>query len=300
MLGIANYAMKGPTQAYSLAVLFAILTIWFAPIGILWGALIVLVTLRVGIAEGAKVLAASSIAALGLASLITGSIWPAIVSIIEYALPVWAFAVYLRQTQSLEKTLVAIVGVMAFAIFGFHMAVVNPGAWWLQVLNTTLQPILSEANMDIPAEALSQFTNMLTFLIGMFMVMLWFAIVLIGRWWQGSLYYPGKFQHDFYRLKLPASLAYAAVALSLLGLIFSDNSLLMDLSGVVMAGLMFQGLAIAHMVLSNQGRSKFWLITLYILIFLVPQTILILATIALLDIWMDFRKLNAQNTSSEE
>ncbi|GAB6034312.1 DUF2232 domain-containing protein [Galenea microaerophila] len=296
MLAIANTVMKGPKQAYLLASLLAFLTLLFSPVGLLWGAVIVLVTLRVGTQEGLKLLAVSALVNILGTLVITGSYLPALAAVMEYAAPVWAFAALLRQTQSLETTLTAIMLVVVGSILAFYLAVGNPEQWWLQVITQILEPVMTQANLDLPAEALQEFAHMLTFLMGMFMVILWFGIVLWGRWWQSRLYYPGQFQKDFYRLKLPASVVYAAIILSVAGLIFSQSTLLMDLTGVLMAGLMFQGLAIAHKVFS--AKHKAWLIGLYVLLFLFPQTILILATIALLDFWFDFRKLDGETPSN--
>lgn len=296
MLFIANTVMKGPKQAYLLAILLAFLTLWFSPVGFLWGAVIVLVTVQINATEGAKLLLASALVHTLATLLVIGSALPALAALIEFAIPVWFFAVLLRQTQSLEQVLTAIVTTVVGAVLLFYLAVGSPEQWWLQLLNSTLKPLLDQAQLQMPADALQQFAHMLTFLLGMFMVMLWYGMVLLGRWWQSKLYYPGRFQQDFYQLKLPASLVYAAIAISVAGLIFSDSILLMDISGVLMAGLMFQGLAIAHKVLSDRESHKAWLIGLYFLIFLFPQTILILATIALLDFWLDFRKLNSEPT----
>lgn len=298
MLAIANTVMKGPKQAYILASLLAFLTLWFSPVGLLWGAVIVLVTLRVSAQEGAKLLGVSALVHILATMMVLGSTLPAMVALMEYAVPIWGFAALLRQTQSLEITLTTILIVLVGAVLLFYLAVVSPEQWWLQVLQTVLQPVLAQANFDMPQETLQQLAHMLTFLMSTFMVILWFGIVLWGRWWQSRLYYPGQFQQDFYRLKLPANVVYAAIAISVAGLIFSDSTLLMDISGVLMAGLMFQGLAIAHKVLSDKESHKAWLISLYVLIFLFPQTILILATIALLDFWLDFRKLNGETPSS--
>jgi len=298
MLAIANTVMKGPKQAYLLASLLALLTVLFSPVGLLWGAVIVLVTLRVGEAEGAKLLALSALVHILTTMMLLGSALPAMAALMEYAIPIWGFAVLLRKTQSFEKTLSALVIFVVGLILLFYLLVGSPQQWWLQVLQTVLQPVLAQANLEMPQESLAQFAGMLTFLMGMFVVMLWFGILLWGRWWQSRLYYPGQFQQDFYRLKLPANVVYATIAISIAGLVFNQSGLLTDISGVLMAGLMFQGLAIAHKVLNDKGSHNAWLVALYVLIFIFPQIILILATIALLDFWLDFRKLNGETPTN--
>ena len=127
-------------------------------------------------------------------------------------------------------------------------------------------------------------------LLASFVLILWFSILMTARWWQGSLYYPGQFQSDFYQLSLPKTVAYVAILLAVLGAVFGNQQgLIFDLSGVVISGLMFQGLAIAHQTVAVKKLHTAWLVSLYVALFIFPQVMLILAVIGLLDIWSDFR-----------
>ena len=290
MLGLAKFVMKGPYQALIAAVLLSVLTIWIAPLGLLVGAIIALVTLRVGVLDGFKVLVWSMVANVGLTVALTGSYLPAWISIMEFMLPVWLLAVVLRNTNSFAITLQMAMILVGLAVIGFHLIVPNTAEWWLTLFNQQIKPLLDASQLDYQVESIQKLAEMLTMLLASFALILWFSIVMIARWWQGTLYNPGQFQTDFYQFSLPKNIAYLAIILALLGLVFgSEQGLVFDLSGVVISALMFQGLAIAHQTVAVKKLHTAWLVTLYVALFLFPQVMLILAVIGLLDIWSDFR-----------
>lgn len=290
MLGIANYTMKGPLQALIAVCAFSVLSVWVAPLGLFVGAIIALVTLRVSISEGFKTLAWAVISHMMVSIYLSGSYWPGIIAVIEYMLPVWVMSVILRQTNSIAAALQFAMVLAGAAVLTFHLMVPNPADWWLTLFNEHIAPVLAQSNVEYQAEAIKELASLITMLIGIFAVILWFSILIIARWWQSELYYPGQFKTDFYQLRLTRPTAYAAIALAVLGLILGDDvALIQDLSSVIIVGLMIQGIAIAHHTVSINQLHTAWLVTMYVLLFIFPQTMLILATIGLIDSWMDFR-----------
>ncbi|MDA3807769.1 MAG: hypothetical protein PF440_07635 [Thiomicrorhabdus sp.] len=290
MLAIAKYSMKGPMQAIIAVCLFAALSVWIAPLGIFVGAIIALVTLKVSVAEGFKTLVWGAASQVLLTVMISGAYWPAIVSVLEYMLPVWLMSVVLRQTDSLASALQTAMIMTGLAVLGFHLMIPNPAEWWLALFNQHAVPVLEAAEVVYQPDVISGMVKMVTMLLAVFAVILWFSILTMGRWWQSELYNPGQFKVDFYQLKLPKSTAYVAILLAIFGLVSGQSAgLVYDLSGIVIVGLMFQGVAIAHQTVSIKQLHKAWLVGLYFLLFLFPQTMLILATIGLVDTWVDFR-----------
>jgi len=290
MLGIANYAMKGPMQAIIAVVLFSALSVFLAPFGILVGATIALVTLRVSVTEGFKTLAWGVVSHVALTLMISGSYIPAIISVIEYMLPVWVMAVVLRKTNSLALALQLAMILVGLSVIGFHLVIDNPTEWWVTQFNLHVAPLLEASKVPFDAELISNLAEMVTMLMAVFMIILWFSILVVARWWQSELYHPGQFKTDFYQLALPRSTAYMAIALAIIGLVNgAEPGLVYDLSGLIIAGLMFQGLAIAHHTVSIKQLHSAWLVGLYIVLFLFPQAMLVLATIGLVDSWVDFR-----------
>lgn len=290
MLAIAKYSMKGPSQAIIAVCLFAALSVWVAPLGIFVGAIIALVTLKVSVTEGFKTLVWGVTSHVLLTVMISGAYWPAIISVLEYMLPVWLMSIVLRQTNSLASALQTAMIMTGLGILGFHLMIPNPAEWWLALFNQHAVPILEAAEIVYQSDIVAEMVKMVTMLLAVFAVILWFSILTVGRWWQSELYNPGQFKIDFYQLKLSKSTAYIAILLAVLGLVSGQSvGLVYDLSGIVIVGLMFQGLAIAHQTVAIKQLHTAWLAGLYFLLFLFPQTMLILATIGLVDTWVDFR-----------
>lgn len=290
MLAIANYAMKGPMPAAIVVVLTSALSVLIAPVGLITGGVIALITLRISNIEGLKSLLMAAATQFILTFVMTGSSLTAWVGIMEFLLPAWVLAVVLRETQCMAKTLQVALILIAAGLALFHLSVDDVPAYWLGLYNQVVAPVLAEAKVDYDADLIAQLANMVTMILGVFALMLWYSLVLLGRWWQSQLYLPGKFREDFYQLRLSNALAYTAIAVSIASLAMGQNTgLLYDLTGLFIAAFMFQGIAIAHATVTKKQASIGWLVGIYVLLFIFPQTMLILATIGLIDTWMNFR-----------
>ena len=292
---IANYSMKGQSQSMIAVLLLSMITVWFTPLGMLLGAVIALVTLRVGVNEGLKVLLIAMVANVGISMLLTGSSWSGVMAIAEYMLPIWLLALVLRKTNSLASVIHLAMLMAGVGVVGFYLAVGEPVVWWTNIINSILLPIMLEAGLEAPKELMENMAKVATMFFGMFVVILWTSILLIARWWQSELYFPGKFREDFFQIRLPKNVAYLAIVVALAGLLV-ESGILRDLSGVIIAGLMFPGLAIAHQAVDVKKMSSGWLIGLYFLLFIFPQMLLIVAAIGLVDTWLDIRSRWIQNT----
>ncbi len=116
--------------------------------------------------------------------------------------------------------------------------------------------------------------------------------VLIARWWQAMLYNPGGFRQEFHTLRLHRALGFAG--LLLLGLILAglggEGGLILDLTLLLAAALLLQGLAVAHGVSGLRKAHPVWLVAMYILwFFAMPQISMMLVAVGLADLWLDFR-----------
>ena len=127
--------MRGPSQAIIAVCLFAALSVWVAPLGIFAGAIIALVTLRVSVIEGFKTLVWGVTAHVLLSVMLSGSYWPALISVLEYMFPVWLMSVVLRQTSSLASALQAAMVMAGLGVIGFYLMVPEPAQWWLALFN---------------------------------------------------------------------------------------------------------------------------------------------------------------------
>lgn len=291
MIAIANFVMKGPMQAYLAAIGFALLTVWFSPFGVFAGAVIALVTLRVGVSDGFKTLLAAAAVHFIVSGFLSGTYAPGLVVLLEFMLPVWLLALVLRQTNSMGLTLQLAALMAGLGLLLAHLMLGDLPAWWMGLFDQAFRPVLEEAGVAYSAEMIEQMASVMSMLLVMFAVVLWFGIVLTARWMQSVLYYPGQFQADFHQLRLPKSVAIATVIVAITSMFLNDASggLLGDLFGLLSVVLMFQGLAIAHHAVLKKDLSNGWLIALYFLLFVFPQTVLVLAIVGLADTFSDFR-----------
>lgn len=288
---VAEYSMKGPIQAWIATILLSIMMVFFSPFGLLLGAVVALITLRINLLEGFKAMLMATVLCLVINLWVNGSYWPAMVLIMEFILPVWFMASALRLTNDLSKTLALALLMAGLVVLVFHLLVGEPQLWWQQVFEQYLMPVLEQSQVVLEPgvmATLNDVSEMITLLFSLVMVMIWFSTLLLARWWQATLFYPGKFKADFHQLKLPRNIAVLAVLIALAG-VFFEMSLLQSLTAVLMAGFMFQGLALFHQAVTKRAMSQAWLVGLYVFMFLFPQTILILATIGLSDTWLDVR-----------
>ena len=288
MLFVANYTMKGSLQALIATILLAMLSVFFSPFGVLLGAVIALVTLRVGGIDGFKTLMAAMVTSFALSSFVLGNTLTSVLAVFEYMLPVWIIALVLRKTNSLSSAIHVSMLMAGGSIAVFHLFVGDTVTWWSELFNSVLLPVMTEAEMEIPAEAVENIANIATLVFGMSAIFLWVSIAFIARWWQSQLYYPGKFGESFYQVRLPSSIAYLAIVVIIASLVVK-SAFIQDLAGVMTAGLLLVGLAIAHHAISIKKMSKAWLVSLYVLLVLFPQTILIVSAIGLADIWLNIR-----------
>lgn len=288
MLFVANYTMKGPSQALLATLILAMLSIFFAPFGLLLGAVIALVTLRVGEIEGLKTLMLAMLANYIVAAFVLDSPISSVVAIFEYMLPIWLIALVLRKTNSLASAIHLAMIMASVGVVAFHLIVGDSALWWQALFKSIMLPVIQEAGVEIPSDAIAKMASVATLVIGMLAVFLWVSIAFIARWWQSQLYYPGRFGENFYQIRLPNNIAYFAAAVVVASLVV-ESALMKDLAAVLIAGLLFPGIAIAHYTVATQEMSKAWLIALYFLLFLFPQTIFIVAVIGLIDTWLDIR-----------
>jgi hypothetical protein len=288
MLAVANYIMKGPFQANLSVVLLTALSILMSPFGLLAGAAIALITLRVSPVEGVKNLVIALITLFGLNMVVGSGVNLALIAAFEFFLPVFVLSLLLRRTNSLALTLEGAALMVVAALMIFYLSVDSPSAWWMGIFDQYLSPLLSQADVTYDATAMLSLAEMMTMLLSVFLLSLWFLIILIARWWQGALYYPGRFQQDFHQLSLSNNAVWIAIV-SCIAALFVGSGLIYDIAALLIAVFMFQGLAIAHHSVTQKQASNGWLVGIYLLLFLLPQTMLILATLGLLDRWIKVR-----------
>jgi hypothetical protein len=114
--------------------------------------------------------------------------------------------------------------------------------------------------------------------------------LFLGRWWQGQLYNPGGFGTDFRTLRLhPVSGLLGLLLVAFVGFL-PGPGLAPDLLLVLTPLWLFQGLAVIHGLFAERGARPAWLVGVYVLLILfMPQTLMLVACLGLVDTWADLR-----------
>ena len=270
MRGLAEFVMKGRKQAIMAVMLLGLvpLVYYLSP------AIVGLIMLRKGWRDAAFVLAWAVLPMLGWVVAVGDPI-PLIV-----LLGVSGLALLLRETESLEFTLVAavLVGVGVEIYFRLQPAT-------LDLLFEQMELYLATNNL--PELQIDDLRDVFTSIIGAVYMFLSIVLLMLARWMQATLFNPGGFQREFHARRVEQK-----VALLLLGLMLLANY------GVVLPEpwvmyfvlpLLFSGLALVHGVVAKKQMPSVWLkIFYFFMIFSVVIQLVVL--LALVDSWYNFRQ----------
>ena len=295
MRGIAQFAMRGRMQAVMSVTVLAMLSLLLAPLSILSGAAVALVSLRQGPRDGMLVITMSTVASGVLSYLLFSDILPAIVFALVVWMPVWVLALILRWSRSLALSLQAGV-LMTLLLAGlFYLAVPQPADYWYELLREPMQQLLANSQLSETGQDMDQITASLAEWItavmsaGFFLQLV--AILLIGRWWQALLFNPGGFGQEFRELKFSRLMAIVAAPFFLWLILSQPPEWVLTLGLVMLSAYFIQGLAVTHGLLQTVKANTVWLIGIYVLLFIaMPYMMTALAMTGFTDTWFNFRK----------
>jgi len=112
--------------------------------------------------------------------------------------------------------------------------------------------------------------------------------LILGRYWQASLYNPGGFGREFRAIRFPKSVALSLLAVMCVAPFFGPHALI--LLPLCSAPLVFAGLALVHGLVAQKRLATFWLVGMYVT--LLPFMHLLgplLVVLAIVDSLIDFR-----------
>lgn len=295
--GIADFAMQGRWQAGVAAALLSAIAMMLPPLNYLASGVIALTTLRMGPGEGAKVVTATLVVFMLLAWLLLGQLWVAGLILLTSWLPVFLATLALGYTRSLATALLASSGLGIVTVLLLHLLVPDLTGWWRGMIEPFMASLSEQPGWQLGQDETAQMTdNLAAMMTGLIAAGVSFNAViglLIGRAWQSQLFEPGAFGSEFRELQLgrPAAIV-TAVLMGLTLTPFSDSlTLLADCLPVMLVAFGIQGLAIVHAIVKLREKSKAWLVTMYVLLVLMlPQMVMMLATLGVLDQWFNFRK----------
>lgn len=292
MKALASFVMRGPSQAALVAAVSALLSVIVAPLALISAAAIGLVTLSKGARAGLSVAGIATVGMGAMAWLALGSPLPAVGVALLLWLPILVLALLLRVTRSLSLS-AQLAGLLGVAVLlGSFAFMEDPAASWMERLEPFRETLVNDGVVDDEA-SMALFSEMALWMTGAFTAGFVAQLLLglfIARWWQAALYRPGGFGEEFRTLNL--GYLYGAVTLLALAVLplIEGVGLIANLLMVLGVLLFMQGLAVVHQIRHARNGRPGWLIGLYLLLILfMPQSLLLMASLGVVDIWANIR-----------
>jgi hypothetical protein len=299
MRGLAEFVMKGRWQAVLCIAGLALLSLIIPFASLLSAAALGLVTLRVGARESVWVMV-SSLCVAGVGGvLITGDAFLALAYGLLLWAPVWPVAIVLRESGRLSWALQLAALLGTLVVLGIYVVVPDPAQMWAGSLERFMQPIIEQAPVGFDAARFTQSaTTIARYMSGLVAAGSVLSLVLgllLARYWQATLYNPGGFRSEFIALELHAAVSWWAAALMLISL--AADGAIAEIAGnidmVLSTLFLVTGLAVLHATL---GAKKFFMISAYVVFFIIPQTLVVLVFLGWSDAWLKWRRRAAKAT----
>ncbi len=306
MKALASFILRGQSQAILVTVGFAVLSLALPLFGVLSGAAVALVTLRHGMQAGVVLMAGATLVVGLLAAFSLGNPAPALMFLAALWLPLWMLGSLLRASRSLPLTLMLAGGLGLLGVLVVYLLLDDVAGWWHGILLQIFNPVMDEAGLadrDAILAALESVSRVMTGMMAAGMVLNAIICLFLARGLQALLFNPGGFREEFQQLRMGRSLSGITLLLALLYVLQMGaiSSMAADMLIVLLSLYMVQGLALAHAVVAMKQLHIAWLIGLYVVAFVVlPQLVLAVAAVGLLDTWVDLRQRIAGPGAGEE
>ena len=279
MRGLAEFIMRGRWQALGIAVLGSgsLLFGWIS------AAAIALVTLRRGTASGGWLVLWALLPAVVLTAM-TGDMGSVMLLLGAYGL-----AVVLRETVNLSLAVMASVPLAVLS--GLALTLLN--GTFLEELVATFNQALAQLEQDLSQEGSQQLAfNALSVpqvaaLLATGNAVIALMSLMLGRYWQATLYNPGGFGDEFRALSLPRGavliMAAAATALWWMGPEWRVWS------AVAVLPLTVVGFALAHAYAAQTGKGVTWLTLIYVVWIVLDPAKWVWVVCVVVDAFVNFR-----------
>jgi len=297
MKALVTFVLRGPSQAILVTTGMAVLAMLLPPLSVISGAVVALVTLRDGPRSGAMVVLGSTAFVVLVAYLSLGNVLPGIVFLVVLWLPLWVLGWVLREMRSLALATIVAGMLGIIGILAIYATVGDVAAWWQQMLLSLFEPAMEAsgplADRTMVEAMLADLAKIMTGIAAAGMSLNVLMCLYLARAWQAQLYNPGGFREEFHALRLGQGLALVSlgfIALSLLSL-----GVLSHLAGevviVILSLYVVQGLALLHSLVAQRGLHVVWLVVIYfVMLFIIPHLLILIAVMGLIDTWVDFRR----------
>ena len=289
MRRLGEFILRGRLPAIVLTSLLAIIGLRLQIFAYLLGGLSpALVTLRKGPVAGLQIIIGSLLLTALLVPL--AGLNPLAVIAIAAAiwLPVWFCSTVLRVTEAQGKLLLAAGAWALLYIVMTHLLIGDVSKWWGDWLQLWLEQALQQGEKAQFQEILTRAAPLMNAMTAAGLFISLVTTLLAARWWQALMFNPGGFRREFHALSLPRELIVMVFAgLVLLALDQArPGSPAVDVLFLMIFLYLFQGLSTIHRTVGTRKLAHSMLVVLYVLLLLVPQTILFVACLGMVDSWL--------------
>ena len=292
---MAGFIMAGRIQAAFFVVISTLVSLMLPPMIVFSSAAIALITLRKGWQQGIIYSLLATATLMVVSGFLKQDIGSGFFAGLVTWLPILLIASFLAITNSWSKTLQLILVITVIGVLLFHLLYPNAATFWIELMEP-LKPLLKEsyqfedAKLDDSIKLASQW---MTGTFAAAFATLTIISLMIARNWQAVLFNPGGFGEEFRQIRIGKQ-ATIGLLVAMAIAVFTNNQMITELIMVALAIFMFQGLSLAHGLVKLRGMGVGWLIALYALMFiLLIQMIVLLATLGVIDNYVDFRKKQA-------
>ncbi|QGU32895.1 DUF2232 domain-containing protein [Thermochromatium tepidum] len=298
MKPLANFIMRGYSPATLVATVAGLLSLLIPFVGLISSAAVGLVTLRQGARPGMLLLGTSTLASGLIAWLALGSPLIGLGLLLVLWVPIWGLAIILRSTRALNLTvqLAALGGIVVVLVV--RLIVNDPESYWRELIEPLRQSLLNDGLVEAEASEVlfARLTQWMTGAFATALVLQYLASLFLARSWQARLYNPGGFGAEFRALRVGSPVGWLFVLVLAWGLV--AQGLALDLIPILGLLLFLQGLAVIHHLHELRKVHQGWLVALYVLlVFFMPQMVLLLISLGLIDLWADIRARVEQRVS---
>lgn len=301
---IAVLSMRGVAYAASIIALFSLAALVLPPFNYIASGIIALFTLRMGPKDGIKVVAFSTVIFTIIMVLFANKAFISGVFLVSSWLPVLGASLVLGYTRSLATSLLFAAGLGILFVLGMYIFIPEPALWWQELMTPFWNVISQQSGWKLDSQETQEMIVALSAIMtGLVAASLTINIViglLIGRALQAKLYNPGGFAGEFQQFNLGKPAAIITIGLMVVTILPLGQMLtvLRECLPVVLTVFALQGLSVVHAIVNNQKKSVFWLVAIYtMLIIILPQMVVILAVIGILEQWFNFRHRSLNDAS---
>jgi len=280
---LVNFIMQGPFQALAVAGVLGVLSQILLPLALLSNGVIALCILTWPTRQWLVVLIGTLVLVIGSSYFVAarpGIDFPLTLLLMA---PMWLSAKALAMTES--QSLSVLIAVVCALILALTIQLVTGDAiqWWAGWLKIAVSGV---KNVSFEGFSLELMNGLMAMMFAVAAVL----TVFIGRWLQAVAYNPGGFAREFARIRFSFSILAAMLVVLLVTAVINEH-LFKDFILIFTVAYFFQGLSVLHFTANTLSKGQSYLWPPYLLLFFFPQFVIVgLASVGLVDVFLNFRK----------